>query len=658
MLLARIEQGADLDSLARDGWVLAVFRFMPRRLIALALATCDSLLRTIYEARVAANRPFLSLLQVAALTLAAAVVGFPAGALDRLDFVVSGADKNLAKAVRDASLLLSQQAQEQTDPQDLFAAARADYARIVNALYARGHYSVVVNITLDGREAAAIPPFEAPARIDRIAVTIDPGPQFRFSQTTVAPLAQGTDLPRGFRAGEAAESGVIADALSTSITAWRNAGYAKAGLSRQDLVADHSRARLAAELRLEPGPRLRFGPLAIKGAERMRTQRIRKIAGLPEGEVFSERELNRAATRLRRTGIFSSVALTEAEAITAPDLLGITATLVEQKPRRFSLGAEVASLDGLALTGYWLHRNLLGGGERLKVEGEITNIGSGYSGVDYSLGVTLDRPATITPDTTAGLTFGISHLDEIDYYANTAEFGLAFTHIFSEQLTASAGLTYKAQEGRDPGGSFSFRNLSLPIGVTWDRRDIAANPTAGTYLDAEVKPFLGFGTSDSGARLTMDGRVYRSLGDPGRLVLAARAQAGAILGAKVLGTPRDDLFFSGGGGTVRGQPYRSLGISVARGFGPQFLLGGTYFLAASVEVRAKVSDRIGIVGFFDAGQIGLDGFFDDVGGWHSGAGLGLRYDTGFGPIRLDMAAPVGGTTGSGVQIYVGLGQAF
>jgi translocation and assembly module TamA len=56
---------------------------------------------------------------------------------------------------------------------------------------------------------------------------------------------------------------------------------------------------------LSPGPKLRFGRLEISGEERMREQRIRKIAGLPEGETFSETELRRAETRLRRTGIFS-----------------------------------------------------------------------------------------------------------------------------------------------------------------------------------------------------------------------------------------------------------------------------------------------------------------------------------------------------------------
>ena len=107
-----------------------------------------------------------------------------------------------------------------------------------------------------------------------------------------------------------------------------------------------------------------------------------------------------------------------------------------------------------------------------------------------------------------------------------------------------------------------------------------------------------------------------------------------------------------------GHPYRSLGIAVNRGFGPDFLIGGTYMLAASAEVRARVTETIGIVGFVDAGSIGVNDFFGDLGDWHAGAGLGLRYETGFGPIRLDVAAPIHGKTGDGVQIYIGLGQSF
>lgn len=581
-----------------------------------------------------------------------------AQALDRLDFVVSGGSADLSRAAGEASMLRSLQAQGLTDPQDLLAAARSDYARILAALYAKGHYSVAIRILIDGREAADIPALEAPRSISTIRVQVDPGQPFRFGLARVAPVAPGTDLPKGFQRDAVAESGAVTAAVDAAIGAWREAGHAKAFVTADEVVADHAARRIDADIRLDPGPRLRFGRLEITGEQRMREARIRKIAGLPEGETFSETELRRAENRLRRTGIFASVALTEDERITAPDLLGVTATVVEQKPRRYALGVEVASLDGVALQASWLHRNLLGGGERLGLKGEMTNIGASLSGIDYGLEVTLDRPATLSPDTTAGLLLSYAHEDEIDYNLDALSFGLRFSHVFSDRLTARLGLTYDTMRGRDPGGRFDFRNMSLPAGLTWDRRDEAKDPTRGFYLDATAKPFLGFGTTGSGLRATVDGRVYRSLGAPGRLVIAARAQAGAVFGSTLLETPRSDLFFSGGGGTVRGQPYRSLGVAVARGFGPQFLIGGKYFLAGSLELRAKVSDRIGVVGFVDWGSIGIDGFGGDLANSHAGAGLGLRYDTGLGPIRVDVAAPISGTTGDGVQFYVGLGQSF
>jgi len=579
-------------------------------------------------------------------------------ALDRLDISVAGGSDDLKAAVEAASQVRTLKAEGQTDPQDLLAAARADYARILGAMYAKGYYSVDIRIRIDGREAAAIPTLEAPRAISVIQIAVDPGEPFRFGLARVQPLARGTELPEEFKTGAIAESGAVGSAVDAAILAWREDGHAKAFVASENVVADHAARRLDADIALSPGPRLRFGHLEIVGEERMRERRVRKIAGLPEGETFSESELRMAETRLRRTGIFASVALTEDERITAPDLLGITATVVEQKPRRYSFGVEVASLDGVSLSASWLHRNLLGGGERLGVKADATNIGSGESGMDYGLEVTLDRPATLTPDTTAGLVLGYSHEDEIDYNLDAVTFGLKFSHIFSETLTAHAGLTYDYLDGRDPGGSFFFRNLSLPLGVTWDKRDVANNPTKGFYLDATAKPFAGFGTTGSGLRATLDGRAFRSLGEPGKFVIAARVQAGAVLGSELLETPRGDLFFSGGGGTVRGQPYRSLGISVTRGFGPQFLIGGKYFLAGSLEMRAKVTDKIGVVGFVDWGSIGLDGFSGADADSHAGAGLGLRYDTGLGPIRLDVAAPVHGSTGDGVQIYIGLGQSF
>ena len=134
-----------------------------------------------------------------------------------------------------------------------------------------------------------------------------------------------------------------------------------------------------------------------------------------------------------------------------------------------------------------------------------------------------------------------------------------------------------------------------------------------------------------------------------------RAQIGGVFGPSLAATPRDYLFYSGGGGTVRGQPYESLGVDVLEG--GTLRTGGTRFLGVSGELRAGITDAIGIVAFYDAGFISADAYFSG-GEWQSGAGLGLRYNTPIGPIRLDVAAPVSGSTGDGAQIYLGIGQAF
>jgi translocation and assembly module TamA len=104
---------------------------------------------------------------------------------------------------------------------------------------------------------------------------------------------------------------------------------------------------------------------------------------------------------------------------------------------------------------------------------------------------------------------------------------------------------------------------------------------------------------------------------------------------------------------VRGQSYKSLKVDLGGGVSS----GGRSYLGLSAEARVRVGKKISLVGFYDYGAIGAGSMPGD-GGSHSGAGLGLRYDTPLGPIRLDVAAPVSGGSGGAVQVYVGIGQAF
>ena len=597
-----------------------------------------------------ANLARTTLFCAAALALILAGVG--ARALDTLEFRVAGGDGRLEKAMRAASGLLAAERDKRTAALDLIAEARAEYGRLLAALYARGHFGPVIHVLIDGREAAAIAPLDAPGRIGRITVTIDPGPLFAFSRATIAPLAPRTELPPGFAVGRVAGSDVIKEAAQAGVDGWRTLGHAKATVGEQHLVADHRNATLSAALEMSPGPVLRFGTLTINGTDRLRPDRALAIAGLPQGRRFDPKEAARVADRLRRSGIFTSVTLTEDAQVSPPDLLGMTADVTEAKPRRYTFGAEVASYDGVVLSGSWLHRNLWRGGERLEISGEIAGIAAQGSGVDYRLGVTLDRPATPGPDTVLTLGLQLGQTNDVDASAHTVDLSAGFTHYFGDTLQGRAALAFAATKGRDAAGPYAYRSAELPIGLTWDRRNSATDPTGHVYLDLGVKPFFGFGATDNGARLTFDLRGYKALGAAGGVVLAGRLQGGAVLGADILATPRDDLFLSGGGGTVRGMPYRSLGVTVDDG-GTPVTLGGNRFVAASVEARVKLGEKLGLVGFVDMGLVGNGGDSD----WQAGAGVGVRYATGVGPVRLDVALPVHGA-GNGVQLYVGLGQAF
>ena len=305
------------------------------------------------------------------------------------------------------------------------------------------------------------------------------------------------------------------------------------------------------------------------------------------------------------------------------------------------------------LSAGWLHRNLLGGGERFEVTGEIAGIAGQTGGTDYRLGFTLDRPATPWPDTELNLGAEISQINDADTTAQLANISAGFTQYFTNTVTAQAALRFAASQGQDAAGDYDYRSLELPLSVAWDRRDSKTEPTRLFYLDLGAKPFFGFGNTDNGARLTFDARAYKSLGAKDNLVMALRLQGGAVLGADLLGTPRGDLFYSGGGGTVRGQAYQSLGVKIAK-LGTDVRLGGNQFMAISLEARAKVTEKIGVVGFVDMGLVGVAGGDSDT---QAGAGFGLRYATGVGPVRLDLAVPMN-DDGRKVQIYVGLGQAF
>lgn len=553
-----------------------------------------------------------------------------------------------------ASLVVQTVNTPEITAQDIVAAARADYARLIGVLYELGYFSSVIQITVDGREAANISPLAQIDRVDQVKITVLPGPVFTFSEASITPLPPATELPEGFVKGQRAFGRLIGEAADAGVEGWRDLGHAKAQVSDQSITANHRASTLGARISVEPGPRLTFGEVTIPKPSNVRDARIREIAGLPTGDVFSPEEVEKAAKRLRRTGAFRSVVLEEDEAIGPNATQDINVLLSDAKPRRVGAGVEVSSLEGLALSGFWLHRNLLGGAERFRVDAEASGIGGDTDGIDYSVSVRLDRPATYTPDTSLYLLAEIEHLEEPDFNETSGRIEGGFSHIFSDELTGEIGIAYQYTDIDDDAGQRELQHLMLPLRLTYDDRDNKLDATKGYYADVSLTPFVGIDTDAAGARLYTDIRHYRSFGEDNGITLAGRVQAGSIAGASLTDLPPDMLFFSGGAGTVRGQGYQSLAVDLGNGA----RLGGRSFLALSAELRVDLFSEWSVVGFADTGFVGQDALGQVNGNWHSGAGFGVRYDTGFGPIRVDVATPLDNDVAEDFELYIGIGQAF
>ena len=225
----------------------------------------------------------------------------------------------------------------------------------------------------------------------------------------------------------------------------------------------------------------------------------------------------------------------------------------------------------------------------------------------------------------------------------------------SDTDTVSAGGELSWADVEDAFGKNEYLTASIPIEYIRDTRDNKLNPTTGYRASINAKPSYEINGQSFFSSFEGSAAAYVGLGAENRFVLAGRLGAGVIAGGDGLASiPANRRFYLGGGGTVRGYSYQEISPRNA----DDEILGGRSYVNGTVEARIGITDTIGIVPFIDAGTVSAKTApdFSDI---RAGAGIGLRYNTPFGPIRLDVAVPLnpypGGTK---YGIYAGIGQSF
>ncbi|MCF7670314.1 autotransporter assembly complex protein TamA [Bacillus subtilis] len=573
--------------------------------------------------------------------------------------------------IKGASRLVADEKKAASGSGGLLAKARGDYRRLLMALYGEGRYGGTISIKVDGQEVADLPADTQLPDTSNIVINVDPGPQFLFARASITELAPPVEERRnklqtpeeaGFKSGELAKSGVILKAERLAVEAWRRQGYAKAKIANENVVADHAGNVVDADITVEPGQVAHYGPLTVQGTARMDPEFVAYMADLKPGERYNPADLERTRRRLARMDVFRSTTIQEAQEINRDGSLPLDLIVQERKPRRFGVGANYSTLDGAGVEAFWMHRNLFGKAERLRFDAKVSGIGGSQdSSFDpknftYQLGTTFTKPGVFTPDTdfVSSLT---GKREVLDNYTETSVNGQAgFTHIFDEYMSGRlfANVSH-ARFDDDYYGKRDFFTVGMLGGILLDKRNSQTNATSGYYADGVIEPFYEIKNGSFSTKFTAEGRGYYGFGENDRVVLAGRLKVGSIVGADMKDLPPDKVFFAGGGGSVRGYAYRSIGVKKPG----DVVIGGRSLVEMSGEVRTKVTDSIGVVGFVDGGYVGEETYPDFAENLRLGAGAGLRYDTSLGPIRFDVAVPLNRSKGdSSFAFYVGIGQAF
>ncbi|MBZ9936312.1 autotransporter assembly complex protein TamA [Mesorhizobium sp. BR1-1-16] len=587
---------------------------------------------------------------------------------------VVDAGRSLRGTIKGASGLQNLRRSPPSGSAGLLRRARSDFDLLTAALYSQGYYAGQIAITVAGvpvESDGALAAIETARKAGPVpvTVTVNPGPIFTFGTVRLLdadkekPIADVPTLRElGIIPGRTAQSTAILAAESRITNFYRDRGYAFAKIVDKDVVADHARRIVDVDFYVATGRPATFGAVAVTGTDRLKKSFVEDRVRIIPGEMFSQKRLADTRRSLLKYDAISGVRIVEGDKADAQGRVPIDIEVTERKPRYVGFGAKYSTSDGSSINAYWGHRNLFGGAETLRLDGQVSWYGQVPDSVPdaspfgYKFAATFTKPGIIT--TADDLAAEAAVLREVTdaYVREAVTVNASIKRTISDQLSVSAGIDLETSSVQDSYGTNDYNIAGVPLSVTYDNTDNLLDPSRGIRATATVEPFAYLGNAGAGPAM-VKGQIaaYHALDEDKRYILAGRIAAGSIFGTELFDVPPQRRFYVGGGGTLRGFDYQSQSPHNERGD----IIGGLSYVAASAEARIKVTDTIGIVPFVDVGaaSAGSSPDFNDLG---VGVGLGLRYYTGVGPVRLDVAVPVAneGDDQAGYGVYLSLGQAF
>jgi translocation and assembly module TamA len=565
--------------------------------------------------------------------------------------------EQLGSATQLVEAFNSQSALQADDSGDANAAqidrrSRADAELLTELLRSHGYYDAVVE-----------PRIEASAGAVRIVLESRPGERYHFTSVELPGLQNAGDEAEALRRTFAVTKGdpviaqeVIAGGIALKV-ALGEQGFALASVGEQDIEIDPETKTAQLVLPVDPGPQATFGTIRVSGRPRFSSEHVARIARFEPGEPFRRSRVDDLRRALIATGLVASA---DVRVVPAADGKVDLAVQLAPAPRRTLAGEfGYGTGEGVRAEASWQHRNLF------NPEGALTL--RGVAGTQEQLAAIQFRRNNLgTRDQVLNLQALASHTDRNAYEAKTLLIGGNIERqsniIWHKKWTWSVGADLIATDERGVFNTSSVKDnrtfliAALPASLGYDASNDLLNPTRGFRLLGRLSPELSArGGEVTYAKAQLDGSIYRPVSDS--IVLAVRVRGARIFGADAMAIAPSRRLYAGGGGSVRGYGYQKLGPRDLEG-DP---IGGQSLAEFALESRFRLTlfgGNFGIVPFLDGGTL-TNKAWPELDEWQFGAGVGLRYYSSFGPIRVDVGTPLNPRTGdSPIAVTVSLGQAF
>ncbi|MDI6524082.1 autotransporter assembly complex family protein [Pseudomonas otitidis] len=485
-----------------------------------------------------------------------------------------------------------------------------------------------------------------PGKDPVLQLDVQPGEPVRLHQVTVRVEGEAAGLKafkvpksKALAPGEPLNHGLYEDAKKLIQSQALRYGFFDGRFRSQRLDIDPRAGVADIELIYDSGPRYALGRVAFDGDTPFDPDLLARLVPFPPNTPYDADQVAKLSQNLQASGYFEEVRVDAQPEPGAGRLIPVKVRLGAVKPRTLGLGVGFSTDVGPRARANWTRHWINPQGHRLGAESEIStarqSVGTWYE-------IPLDPPLTDSLRFTSG--FQREQLTDVESRRFTL--GSQWQSKLPDDWQRVVSLRWE-QEIYDfgdgsPNGRSSF--LIPGIGYSVTRSDNRLDPNQGYHLQLDVRAAKEGVLSD--ADMTYASAMAKGLYTlPGGHRLLGRVQAGGIATTDYGAIPPSLRFFAGGDQSVRGYDYQTLSPEDRQGN----KVGGRYMVVGSAEYQYPIAERWRIAAFVDRGNA-VNNLKDKL---KTGAGIGVRWVSPVGPIRLDLAKALDDPGGFRIHFSMG-----